>query len=106
MAIDRVTERSDGVTTERVVEQSTPTMVAAAPAERRGGGAGILYALIGLALVALVAFFLLNMNRQETARTEAVSDAASSVAGSVDNAAEAVGDAAGRAADAVTPSSN
>ena len=41
-------------------------------------------------MVALIAYFLLNMNRQEEVRTDAVSAAAESVG----NAAESVGDAA------------
>lgn len=77
-------------------ETATPVIV-----ERSGGsGAGTIIAVIvGLALVAIIAFFLLNMNRQEEVRTDAVSDAAASVAG----AADQVGDAAGRAADNVAP---
>jgi flagellar basal body-associated protein FliL len=76
-------------------ETANPVIV-----ERKGSGAGTIIAvIIGLALVALVAYFLMNMNRQEEVRTDAVSDAAASVAG----AAESVGDAAGRAADNVAP---
>lgn len=89
MADERVTERTDGVNHERVVERggsSNPVIV-----ERRGGGMGGVVALIiGLAVVALIAYFLLNMNRQEEVRTDAVSAAAESVG----NAAENVGDAA------------
>jgi hypothetical protein len=97
---DRIIERNDGVTTERTTEMERPTTTVV---ERRGSGAGILWALIGLALIAIVAFFLLNMNRQEAVRTEAVSDAAASVSESVGDAAGAVGDAADRAADSVSP---
>lgn len=77
-------------------ETANPVIV-----ERKSGsGAGTIIAVIvGLALVAIIAFFLLNMNRQEEVRTDAVSDAAASVAG----AADQVGDAAGRAADRVNP---
>ena len=51
---------------------------------------GVIALIIGLAVVALIAYFLLNMNRQEEVRTDAVSAAAESVG----NAAESVGDAA------------
>ncbi|QYF86252.1 hypothetical protein [Brevundimonas sp. PAMC22021] len=90
MADERVTERTDGVNHERVVERgggSNPVIV-----ERRGGGGmgGVVALIIGLAVVALIAYFLLNMNRQEEVRTDAVSAAAESVG----NAAENVGDAA------------
>ena len=94
---ESVTERTDGVTAERRTERTegSPVIV-----ERRGSGAGtIIAAIVGLAVVALIAYFLINMNRQDAVRTDAVSDAASSVAG----AADQVGDAAGRAADTVTP---
>ena len=90
MADERVTERTDGVNHERVVERgaggSNPVIV-----ERRGGGmGGVIALIIGLAVVALIAYFLLNMNRQEEVRTDAVSAATESVG----NAAENVGDAA------------
>ena len=78
MADERVVERGAG--------GSNPVIV-----ERRGGGmGGVIALIIGLAVVALIAYFLLNMNRQEEVRTDAVSAAAESVG----NAAENVGDAA------------
>ena len=101
MTDERIIERTDGVNSERVVERNAPASTTVV--ERRGGGSGVLWALIGIALVAIVAFFLLNMNRQEAARTEAVSEAASSVAGSVESAAEGVSSAAQDAADSVSP---
>jgi hypothetical protein len=102
MATERVTERSDGLTNERVVERDGggTTYV------DRGGGSGIGAVIIGvavLALVAIVAFFLLQSNRNDAIRTDAVTSAASSVAGSASHAAQDVGNAAGQAADAVTP---
>ena len=92
MATERVTERSDGVVAERTVErQDGGTTVV----ERRGGsGMGVLAAVAVLALVAIVAWFLLNANRQEAVRTDAVTDAAASVADSAEGAAESVADAA------------
>ena len=103
MATERVTERSDGVTSERTVERDRgggTTYV-----ERRGSGiGGVIIGIAVLALVAIIAFFLLNMNRQEALETQAVTGAASSVAESVSGAAESVGNAADSAAGAVNPS--
>ena len=84
MATERVTER--------VVDRDggSTTYVDA------GGGKGIGGVIIGiavLALVAIVAFFLLNANRNDAIRTDAVTSAASSVADSTANAAQSVGDA-------------
>jgi hypothetical protein len=97
MATERVTERSDGLTNERTVERNEAggtTYV-----ERGGSGVGgVIIGIAVLALVAIIAFFLLNMNRQEAIETEAVSGAASSVAESVGGAAESVGNAADRVA--------
>jgi hypothetical protein len=92
MATERVTEHPDG-TRERVVERDTggTTYV------DRGGGGGVGGVIIGiavLALVAIVAFFLLNANRQEAIQTDAVTSAASSVADSAAQAGGAVADAA------------
>ncbi len=101
MATERVTERSDGVMTERVIERDAGTTYVDA-----GGGSGMGGVLIGiavLALVAVVAFFLLQSNRNDTLRTEAVTGAASTVAESAAGAAQGVSNAASRAADAVKP---
>lgn len=96
---ERVTERTDGVTTERVVErgpQDAPTTVV-----RTGGGmSGILIALVVVAVIAIGGLFYMSTSRNDALRTEAVSDAASSVAKSAEGAAESVGDAAQRAAPA------
>lgn len=102
MAIERVTERNDGMTTERVVERDVggTTYV-----DRGGSGVGgVIIGIAVLALVAIVAFFLLQSNRNDAIRTDAVTSAASTVADSAAGAANSVGDAASRAADAVTPS--
>jgi len=101
MAIERVTERTDGLTSERVVERDGggTTVV-----EKSGSGlGGVFIGIAVLALVAIVAFFLLQSNRNDAIRTDAVTSAASSVADSASNAASNVGNAADRAADAVTP---
>ena len=91
MATEHTTERSDGVTTERsTVVSDTGT---AAPA-RSGGGLGVIGLIIGLALVALLAWFLINQNRQGEAQTNAVAGAAEEVGDAATGAANAVGDAA------------
>ena len=92
MAIERVTERNDGVTSERVIERDNggTTYV-----ERKGGGVGgVIIGVAVLALVAIVAFFLLQSSRNDAMRTDAVAGAASSVAESASSAAGAVGQAA------------
>ena len=100
MATERVTERPDG-TTERVVERDSGTTYV----DRGGSGVGgVIIGIAVLALVAIVAFFLLTQSRNDNLRTSAVTGAASSVAGSASRAADSVGDAAGKAADSATPS--
>ena len=101
MATERVTERSDGLTNERVVERDGggTTYV-----EKGGSGlGGVIIGIAVLALVAIVAFFLLQSNRNDAIRTDAVSSAASSVADSASNAANNVSNAADNAAGAVNP---
>jgi len=95
MATERVTERPDG-TTERVVERDSGTTYV----DRGGSGVGgVIIGIAVLALVAIIAFFLLNQSRNDTVRTNAVTNAASSVADSASTAAKNVGDAAQSAAD-------
>jgi hypothetical protein len=87
-----MTERSDGLTNERTVERDGggTTYV-----DRGGSGiGGVIIGIAVLALVAIVAFFLLNANRNDAIRTDAVTGAASSVADSTAGAAKSVGDAA------------
>jgi len=96
MATERVTERPDG-TTERVVERDS----GATYVDRGGSGVGgVIIGIAVLALVAIVAFFLMTQSRNDSLRTDAVTGAASSVSHAADN----VGSAAGKAADAATPS--
>jgi hypothetical protein len=95
MATERVTER--------VVDRDAggTTYV-----DNGGGGSGVGGVIIGialLALVAIVAFFLLNANRNDALRTNAVTSAASTVADSTATAAKSVGDAADTAAQSVNP---
>ena len=85
MVDEKVTVRTDGNFTERTVETSSG---------KSGGGAGMLIGLLILAALGLGVFYLMNMNQQETVRTEAVTDAAKSVSQSVDKAATNVSDAA------------
>lgn len=86
MATERVTERSDGVMRERVIEREAGGSTTYVD---RGGGSGVGGVIVGvaiLALVAIVAFFLLQSSRNDAMRTNAVTS----------NAAQ-------NAADAVTP---
>ncbi|MFN3582459.1 hypothetical protein [Phenylobacterium sp.] len=100
MATERVTETSDGLTRERVVERDVggTTYV-----DRGGGMGGVIIGVAVLALVAIVAFFLMQSSRNDAIRADAVAGAASSVAESAGSAAESVGNAANRAADGVNP---
>ena len=101
MATERVTERSDGSTSEHVVERDGggTTYV-----DRGGSGiGGVIVGIAVLALVAIIAFFLLNQSRNDNLRTDAVTGAASSVADSASGAAKSVGDAAQSTADSAKP---
>ncbi|MBO9713533.1 hypothetical protein [Sphingomonas sp.] len=69
--------------------------------ERRGGGGGIGMLFIGLILLAALVLggvYLLNQNRNEAIKTDAISSAAKSV----EKGADKVGRAAEKAGDAVT----
>lgn len=89
--VDRVVERTDGVTSERVTESSPGTTTVI---ERRGGGAGIIVALAVLVLVVIGALYLYNQNTREAVKTDAITDAAKSVG-------DAAKDVGGAAKDAV-----
>ncbi|CAN7579397.1 hypothetical protein LJR225_004333 [Phenylobacterium sp. LjRoot225] len=100
MATERVTERADGPIRERVVEREggDTTYV-----DRGGSGiGGVIVGIAILALVAIIAFFLLNQSRNDNLRTRAVTSAASAVADSATGAARTAGDAAQGAADNTT----
>lgn len=102
MATERVTERSDGLTSERVIEREQGGGTTSV--ERGGSGVGgVIIGIAVLALVAIIGFFLLQANRNDAMETQAISSAASSVADSAAGAAESVGAAADRAADTVAP---
>lgn len=95
--VDRVTERTDGVTTERVTEQGGGTTVI----ERRGGnGAGVLIGLALLILAVVAGYFVVNEGRNDSIETEARTDAIESVGGAVDK----IGDAAAKAGDRIEKS--
>jgi uncharacterized protein HemX len=87
--VDRVVERTDGTTSERVTETSTAP-AATTVVERRGSGAGLLVGLAVLILVVIGAIYLINQNNREAVKTDAITGAAESVG----DAAESVGDAA------------
>jgi uncharacterized protein HemX len=90
--VERVTERTDGVTTERVSETSAgPSTVVV---ERRGGGAGLLIGLALLIAVIIGGFYLYNQNARENLKTDAVTDAAKSVGDAADDVGGAAKDAA------------
>ncbi|MDB5424349.1 MAG: hypothetical protein JWQ29_1765 [Phenylobacterium sp.] len=94
MATERVTER--------VVDRE-PAGTTYVDNGRGSGMGGVIIGIAVLALVAIVAFFLLNANRNDALRTSAVTSAASSVADSTANAAQNVGNAANTAAQSVNP---
>src|SRR3954465_12321014 len=100
MATERVTERPDD-TRETVVDRDSGTTYV----DRGGAGmGGVIIGIAVLALVAIVAFFLLTQSRNDALRTDAVTSAASSVADSAGSAAKSVGDAADNVAGSVAPS--
>jgi flagellar basal body-associated protein FliL len=102
----RTVERNDGVTTERVTDDGAPnTTYVEAPARGGGGLGGVLAVIVVIAALAIAAYFFLSMSRNDTIRTQSVSDAASSVAGSASRAADNVGQAAQGAATPAAPAS-
>jgi len=93
---------TERVTRERESERDTGGGTTYVDAGGSGLG-GVIVGIAVLALVAIVAFFLLTSNRNDAMRTEGVTSAASSVADSASTAADNVGAAANRAADNVAP---
>lgn len=90
MPTERTVEHPDG-RIERITETSAaPTTVV----ERRGGGMGAIVALIiGLLAVAVIGYFLMNMNRNDTVESNAIAGAAESVGNAADNIGQAARDA-------------
>jgi hypothetical protein len=77
MATERVTERHDGNTRERIVERDDggTTYV-----DRGGSGVGgVIIGIAVLALVAIIAFFMLSQSQHDRLRTDAVGSAAATV---------------------------
>jgi hypothetical protein len=94
--VDRVVERTDGTTSERVTESAsapgTTTVV-----ERRGSGAGLLIGLAVLILVVIGAIYLINQNSRENVKTDAITGAAESVGDAAQDVGGAAKDAARKA---------
>ena len=90
MATERTVERPDGSIERTTDHGGNPVIV-----ERRsGGGMGAIVALIvGLALVLIIGYFLMNMNRSEAVESNAIAGAAESVGNAADNVGEAARDA-------------
>ncbi|WBY08303.1 hypothetical protein PIB19_01875 [Sphingomonas sp. 7/4-4] len=89
---DRIVERTDGVTAERVTEtDSGPSTVVV---ERRGSGAGLLIGLAVLILVVVGALYLINQNNRENVKTDAITQAAKDVGGAAKDVGGAAKDAA------------
>ena len=92
MPTDRTVEHPDGR-----VERITENDPAAAPVvvERRGGGGlgGVIALIIGLALVLIIGWFLMNMNRNDAIESNAIAGAAESVGGAAENIGDAARDA-------------
>lgn len=86
--VDRVVERTDGATTERVTE--TPSSGGTVVVERRGGAAGLLIGLVLVIALVIGGLYLVNQNNRENVKTDAITDAA----GKVGDAAQDVGGAA------------
>ncbi|MFN7112608.1 MAG: hypothetical protein ACK4M2_13305 [Brevundimonas sp.] len=95
MPTERTVEHPDG-RVERITE-SDPAAPAAAPVivERRSGGGigGVVALIIGLALVGLIGWFLINMNRNDAVESNAIAGAAESVGGAAENIGDAARDA-------------
>lgn len=104
MTTERITERKDGETTERVVERDmggATTVVQGGP-----GIGGILIGVAALALVLIIGFFLMNASRNNDRKTEAVTSAVSEVADSTAGAVKSVGEAAESVGDAAENATN
>lgn len=85
MPTERTVQHPDG-SVERTTTTDGPTVVA----ERRGGGMGAVVALIlGLLVVGVIAYFLLNMSQSERVESDAVAGAAESVGAAAENVGEA-----------------
>jgi len=86
MPTERTVERPDG-SVERTTEGGAPVIV-----ERRGGGGmgAIVALIIGLGLVLVIGYFLMNMSQSEAVESNAVAGAAESVGAAADSVGDAV----------------
>lgn len=88
MADERIVERNDGVTAERVTERNaggTTTVI-----ERRGGGGGLILGIIALVIVVVGAFYFLSEGTSETRKDDAIATAAKSVGATAEKAGDAI----------------
>ena len=84
MPTEKTVEHPDGT-----VERTTTTEGQRVIVERRGGGMGGVIALvIGLLLVGVVGYFLLNMSQNKQIESNAIAGAAESVSEAADNVSE------------------
>lgn len=88
MTTERKVEHPDG-TVEHITTTENQTVVT----EKRGGGFGLLGLLVAVVAICAIGYFLLNMNRSEDVKNNAIAGAAQSIG----NAADNVGEAAQRA---------
>lgn len=93
MSEERITERTDGVVSERTVERGETAPTHTTVIERRGGGGGMLVGLAILIAVLIGAYFLFNQTQSESRRDDAIAGAAKSVGDSAEKAGEAITDA-------------
>jgi len=92
--VDRVVERTDGTTSERVTETASAPSGTTVIERRGGGGAGLLIGLAVLILVVIGALYLINQNNRENVKTDAITEAAKDVGGAAKDVGGAAKDAA------------
>ncbi|TGX44562.1 hypothetical protein E5A74_07240 [Sphingomonas naasensis] len=92
--VDRVVERTDGTTSERVTETASAPGSTTVIERRGGGGAGLLIGLAVLVLVVIGALYLINQNNRENVKTDAITQAAKDVGGAAKDVGGAAKDAA------------
>ncbi len=85
MTEERIVERTDGVTAERVTERGGGTTVI----ERRGSGGGLILGIIALVIVVVGAFYFLS-NNSETRKDAAITEAAEAVGATAEKAGDAI----------------
>lgn len=84
MATEHEVRRTDG-TVERTTTTNGPVV-----AERGSGGMGAIVALIlGVLIIGVIAYFLMNMNQSQQVESNAIAGAAESVGAAAENVGEA-----------------